>query len=144
MNGRLIELALRGVRARRMKSWLTVVGVLIGVSAIVALISIGAGVRNAVLNRFHPINTRSDKGALLENYLFLKLKLKYPHDNIRFWRTTDGHELDFVISNDFTSGHSYEVKYSRDTFKKAKYKKFMEHYPDIPVEIVTHEKAVRM
>jgi uncharacterized protein len=105
---------------------------------------IDQGFRNAVLNRFHPINTRSDKGALLENYLFLKLKLKYPHDNIRFWRTTDGHELDFVISNDFTSGHSYEVKYSRDTFKKAKYKKFMEHYPDIPVEIVTHEKAVRM
>jgi putative ABC transport system permease protein len=55
VNGRLIELALRGVRARRMKSWLTVVGVLIGVSAIVALISIGAGVRNAVLNQFEEI-----------------------------------------------------------------------------------------
>jgi putative ABC transport system permease protein len=55
VNGRLIELALRGVRARRMKSWLTVMGVLIGVSAIVALISIGAGVRNAVLNQFEEI-----------------------------------------------------------------------------------------
>ena len=55
MNGRLIELALRGVRARRMKSWLTVIGVLIGVSAIVALISIGTGVRNAVLSQFEEI-----------------------------------------------------------------------------------------
>lgn len=48
----LAALAWRDIQSRRARSWLTVLGVLIGVTAIVALISIGAGVENAVLKQY--------------------------------------------------------------------------------------------
>ncbi len=51
----LVRLAWRNIRSRRARSWLTVLGVLIGVTAIVALISIGAGVRRSVLKQFETI-----------------------------------------------------------------------------------------
>jgi putative ABC transport system permease protein len=51
----LAALAWRDIQSRRARSWLTVLGVLIGVTAIVALISIGAGVENAVLKQYRDI-----------------------------------------------------------------------------------------
>ncbi len=51
----LAVLAWRDIQSRRARSWLTVLGVLIGVTAVVALISIGAGVENAVLKQYADI-----------------------------------------------------------------------------------------
>jgi putative ABC transport system permease protein len=50
-----MRLAMRGVRGRRLRSWLTIVGVLIGIGAIVALIGIGTGIHQAVLSRFEEV-----------------------------------------------------------------------------------------
>lgn len=48
-------LAWRNVRSRRARSWLTIVGILIGVMAVITLISVGTGVENAVLGQFKNI-----------------------------------------------------------------------------------------
>ncbi|MBN2210345.1 MAG: ATP-binding protein [Sedimentisphaerales bacterium] len=56
------------------------------------------GVRNAVLKDFSPVSERTDKGILLESFVFLKLKASLlPNMEIRFWRTKEGDEVDFVL-----------------------------------------------
>ena len=51
----IATLAWRNIRTRRARSWLTVLGMLIGVVAIVTLISVGTGVENAVLQQFEDV-----------------------------------------------------------------------------------------
>jgi putative ABC transport system permease protein len=51
----LVRLAINNIRSRRTRSWLTILGVLIGVTAVVSLLSIGTGVEQAVLQQFKDI-----------------------------------------------------------------------------------------
>jgi putative ABC transport system permease protein len=55
MTLQLVKLAIGSIRSRRARSWLTVIGVLIGVTAVVSLLSIGTGVERAVLQQFEDI-----------------------------------------------------------------------------------------
>jgi len=55
MNLNLASLAWRNIRSRKTRSWLTILGMLIGVTAIVTLISVGTGVESAVLRQFEDI-----------------------------------------------------------------------------------------
>ena len=55
MSMSLLRLALKNIRSRRTRSWLTILGVLVGVTAVVALLSIGTGVQEAVLQQFEDI-----------------------------------------------------------------------------------------
>ena len=91
------------------------------------------GLRNSLLNRFSPINERLDKGALLENYFFCQIRHQYDLDQVFFWRTTERHEVDFVIEEEFGKGKAFEIKWNERQFKLNKYKKFMEAYPDFPL-----------
>jgi len=90
------------------------------------------GLRNVLLNNFTDLAYRSDNGALLENYTFLRLKEKYNTSSIYFWRTADMNEVDFVVEN-----KAYEVKFSIDSLRLAKYKKFIKTYPDIALRFVS-------
>jgi len=51
------------------------------------------GLRNALLGNFGRIDDRFDKGELLENYVYNRLKQKHGPDYIHFWRTADGMRL---------------------------------------------------
>ena len=55
MRMNLFRLALKNIGSRRTRSWLTILGVLVGVTAVVALLSIGTGVQEAVLQQFEDI-----------------------------------------------------------------------------------------
>jgi putative ABC transport system permease protein len=55
MTFHLVKLAINNIRSRRTRSWLTILGVLIGVTAVVSLLSIGTGVEQAVLQQFKDI-----------------------------------------------------------------------------------------
>ncbi|MFA4960707.1 MAG: ABC transporter permease [Candidatus Pacearchaeota archaeon] len=46
------NLALKNLRHRGIRSWLTLIGIFIGVAAVVSLISLGAGLRMAVISQF--------------------------------------------------------------------------------------------
>ncbi|MCF8301657.1 MAG: ATP-binding protein [Bacteroidales bacterium] len=97
------------------------------------------GLRNTLLSRFYPLNDRDDKGALLKNYVFLRLNEIFPNETIKYWRTTNGNEVDFVVSADFKTGQAFEVKYSRKELKNTGYQKFNKQYPGIPVQLITYE-----
>ena len=45
------------------------------------------------------MDSRTDSGALFENYIISELKKKYHKDNIYFWRTTDQQEIDFILEH---------------------------------------------
>jgi predicted AAA+ superfamily ATPase len=57
---------------------------------------------------------------------------KYGTDDILFWRTTDGNEVDFVMPY-CEKPYAVEIKYDQALVKSAKYKKFEVTYPDIPL-----------
>ncbi|NOX47054.1 MAG: ATP-binding protein [Chlorobi bacterium] len=97
------------------------------------------GLRNLLINNFIDIHIRSDKGQLFENYVFLRLMQLYREDEIKFWRTADQKEVDFVVNTSTGTSLALEVKFSPDNLNRKKYNKFIQSYPDIPLSYVTYE-----
>lgn len=95
------------------------------------------GLRNALLNNFDRIDDRLDRGELLENYVYNRLKRKHKTDTIHFWRTADGNEVDFIALETLAKGKAYEVKYNDIQFKPSKYKKFLAAYPDFDLQCIS-------
>lgn len=48
-----LNLAVKSLARRKLRSWLTLVGIFIGIAAVVSLISLGAGLKLAVANQFN-------------------------------------------------------------------------------------------
>lgn len=91
------------------------------------------GLRNVLINYFEGLDRRNDKGALLENYIYRRLTEQYSKDQIKFWRTADGNEVDFVVEETAFNGKAIEVKFNATDVSQSKYKKFMEAYPKFPL-----------
>ena len=51
----LVRIALRGLLHRRKRSWLTIIGILIGITAVVALVSLGTSMQLAVKRSFEEL-----------------------------------------------------------------------------------------
>jgi uncharacterized protein len=92
------------------------------------------GLRNILINYFAPIEQRFDKGLVLENFCFRVLLERFEQDQIKYWRTADGNEVDFIIETEYLKGFALEVKFNEQEVKLSKYKKFIENYPDFPLE----------
>lgn len=90
------------------------------------------GLRNCLLNNFQPISQRHDKGALWETMVFRMLSDRYGQDEVRYWRTTAGNEIDFVLPH-ILSPSAIEAKYDLHQVRTSKYKRFKETYPEIPL-----------
>ena len=93
---------------------------------------LGTGLRNCLLNNFEPLNLRLDEGALWGNTYFRMLLNIHPQDELFYWRTSAGNEVDFVLSN-IQAPYAVEVKYDQSAIKESKYKMFSSNYPDIPL-----------
>ncbi len=96
------------------------------------------GLRNAILNKFDTPNLRDDKGALLENFIYNQLRHKHDPYDIKYWRTTERNEVDFVIETSFDEGYALEVKWNCDKYNSKKYKKFVSTYPKFPLSCIDH------
>jgi len=94
------------------------------------------GLRNAFLGKFDNPRERMDKGELLENFIFNQLRIKHERDKIKYWRTADRNEVDFVIEEQFGSGYALEVKWDCKQYKPNKYKKFITAYPNFPLTCI--------
>ncbi|MDR0572592.1 MAG: ATP-binding protein [Tannerella sp.] len=90
------------------------------------------GLQNSLLNNFQPLTFRIDKGMIWETLYYKLLCEKHGTDDILFWRTTDGNEVDFVMPY-LEKPYAVEIKYDGALIKSAKYKKFEDTYPDIPL-----------
>lgn len=87
------------------------------------------GLRNCLINNFSPVNQRVDKGELWEQKVFRLVADRFGLNNIRFWRTADGKEVDFILPDE-NPPLAIEVKYDERMSKIKKYKLFLDTYPN--------------
>ena len=78
------------------------------------------GIRNAVLNKLSDSNLIFEKGVLFENAVAIQLFGLYGEQNVKYWRTINQTEVDFVIEKSSSRLCAYEVKYSWKLGKTAK------------------------
>jgi predicted AAA+ superfamily ATPase len=98
-----------------------------------------SGMRNIALNRFFDWRSREDQGALLENYVHRRLTEIHDRDAIRFWRTADDKEIDFVVTISEHEGFALEVKVTCRKTKQAIKSKFTDLYPGYPLEFISYD-----
>jgi len=94
------------------------------------------GLRNQLVSNFDNIEIREDKGMLLENIFFREVLFKEKLDNIKYWRTINKNEVDFIINEK----EAFEIKFSEKNIKKTKYKIFQKNFPNIVLKFITFEK----
>lgn len=94
------------------------------------------GLRNAILGKFDNPMNRIDKGALFENFIYNQLRIKHNQYDLKYWRTADGNEVDFIIEESYNTGYALEVKWNCKQFKPNKYKKFKNTYPNYPLKCI--------
>ncbi len=94
------------------------------------------GLRNFFANNLEQFEGRSDKGALLENAAFRQLRELFQKDQLKFWRTAQKNEVDFIVNEK----SAFEVKVNPANFKKSKYKNFSELYPNLDLSIISIDK----
>lgn len=88
------------------------------------------GLRNALINNFNPLESRSDVGALWENFCISEIMKRNLFENdfreYYFWRTYDGAEIDLVQEKD-EKLNIWEFKWNAK--KKTRFpKSFLEKY----------------
>jgi uncharacterized protein len=99
------------------------------------------GLKNYLLNNFSPISTRLDLGQIVENAVFRLLIDKFDTEQVRYWRTINGHEVDFVVA---TEGMAYEVKADAKQVKTQKYKLFEKEYPNFKLNFATLDNLFQL
>ena len=71
------------------------------------------GLRNIIYNSFNDIDIRTDKGSLLENFVYLELLKTFRSGQIFYYRTKDKTEIDFVVTDRKKNIVPVEVKYKK-------------------------------
>jgi len=99
------------------------------------------GLRNLLVNNFAETEIRTDKGQVLENYVFLRLNELYRQEEVRFWRTADQKEVDFLVSDSFEKNIAFEVKFNASGIKTSKYKTFKKTYPDFNFQFIEYKSS---
>jgi predicted AAA+ superfamily ATPase len=97
------------------------------------------GIRNAIINNFKPLNTRTDVGALWENFVLVeRMKfLRYGEMDATyyFWRTTQQQEIDLIEEKD-NSLSAFEFKWNKNA--KVRFPRtFKENYPDTETAVIS-------
>lgn len=97
-----------------------------------------SGLRNFFISNFKPLEMREDKGVLLENATFRQLAEKYYLEEIKFWRTIQKNEVDFVAAGKL----AIEAKINPKAFKESDYSLFLKNYPEIEFWVASFDKKV--
>ncbi len=72
---------------------------------------VDTGLRNSLVADFRPLELRPDKGAVVENFVFNHVLFVQRQDALRFWRTRQGAEVDFVLTTAGLETIPIEVKF---------------------------------
>jgi len=96
------------------------------------------GIRNAILGNFNTLESRTDIGALWENFIISERIKKCNNSNELisnwFWRTTQQQEIDYLEEMNGQL-NAYEIKWQKD---KARFPiTFVKAYPECLCKIIT-------
>jgi len=90
------------------------------------------GIRNYLIGDFNSPELRNDKGELWENFYFKLISDKYPKEDIKFWRTQDEQEIDFVIER-----QKIAIEIKSNPLRRTKIPKlFQEAYPEFTTDVL--------
>jgi len=97
-----------------------------------------------LLKDFSYANDRPDKGVMLETFVFLKLQSGLlPNMEIKFWRTRDGGEVDFILLKD-RKPIPIEVKSKLSSPEvPSGLKRFLIRYPSVQAAYVVNEELTQ-
>ncbi len=95
------------------------------------------GLRNFFVNNFNSYETRDDKGQLLENAAFKQLMEKNNLGEMKFWRTVNQNEVDFIVGQT-----AYEVKSEPKKARSKDYKLFFKNYPGFDFKIISFDAKI--
>lgn len=74
---------------------------------------VDVGLRNLIVNRWGMLTEPQDLAFVFQNMIYSLLAERYPNSPIRYWRTLDKAEVDFVVEDSVQGGiFPVEVKYS--------------------------------
>lgn len=98
------------------------------------------GLRNALIRNFNPLNLRSDKGVMFENFCFMeRLKMlinKRQYANFYFWRTYDQKEIDLIEEKEGEM-KAFEFKWFEKKKITSGAKEFQKTYEKSTFQIIT-------
>jgi hypothetical protein len=101
------------------------------------------GIRNALIGNFLPLQSRSDTGALWENFLLSERRKLLSNFEIEastyFWRTTQQQEIDYIEERDGKI-FAYEFKWSK-TKQPFLSKTFSDAYPLNEYKIISKDNC---
>jgi predicted AAA+ superfamily ATPase len=98
------------------------------------------GIRNAIINNFKPMVSRTDVGALWENYVISE-RMKFLHYNNLdakqyFWRTTQQQEIDLIEEHEAGTLKAFEFKWGKND--KIRFPQtFTENYPGTETFVIS-------
>jgi len=97
------------------------------------------GIRNAIINNFNGVASRTDTGALWENFIIAE-RMKYLHNQQIskeqfFWRTTQQQEID-LIEDSGSQLDAYEFKWN-ENLKVRFPQTFTDHYPGNTTRVIS-------
>ena len=96
------------------------------------------GIRNALINNFNGLGSRTDVGALWENFFMAERKKYHAYKktgvNMYFWRTSQQQEID-LIEDDYGKLHAFEFKWS-DKRKVRFPQTFTVNYPEASQQVI--------
>ena len=99
-----------------------------------------SGLRNFLLGNFEKIGIRPDKGACLENIVFREFLVKTSSvDKIKFWRTQDKKEVDFIIDRK----EAFEIKTNFKKKDAKKYDDFKKQYPEMKLAFLGEKEILK-
>ena len=98
------------------------------------------GIRNAIINNFKPIASRTDAGALWENFIIAERRKFLHYNNIAtkqyFWRTTQQQEIDLIEEHEAGHLHAFEFKWGKN--EKIRFlQTFTDNYPGTDTAIIS-------
>jgi predicted AAA+ superfamily ATPase len=80
-----------------------------------------------------------DLGLLWEHYVLNELQGRLQTRRIQYWRTKQGHEVDFVLARRGKPPLAIECKWSAEEFDPAALKAFTRRYPKAEAVVVAHD-----
>jgi predicted AAA+ superfamily ATPase len=97
------------------------------------------GIRNAIIGNFSLVETRSDIGAMWENFAIAErmkqINYRHPFAQSYFWRTKQQTEIDYIEEQD-GSLQAFEFKWNEHKSPRCPLS-FSKAYPDASFSVVT-------
>jgi hypothetical protein len=82
---------------------------------------------------------RDDLGLLWEHYVLNELHGRLQTRRIQYWRTKQGHEVDFILARRGRPPIAIECKWTADEFDPSAVKAFARRYPKAEAVVVAHD-----